>query len=147
MLWYFILCLVSICTLLRVLVFKWCLTIPYLGSLITCLHALLQSISNIYTIYMIYIQESMPSSFNQKMCIKCHNHNPSLYCECEGHASPMPMQPNNKYLRISYVHKVNNNKTQLLSMSHTFKLHQMHCSIPNNNTHCKMTKWVFKHVP
>ena len=29
--------------------------------------------------------------------------------------------------------------TQLLSMLHTFKLHQMHCSISNLNTQCKMT--------
>ena len=49
------------------------------------------------------------------------------------------MQPTNKHLRISYVHEVNNNKTQLLSMSHTFKQHQMHCSTLNYNTHCKMT--------
>ena len=32
----------------------------------------------------------------------------------------------------------NNSMTQLLSMLHTFKLHQMHCSISNNNIHCKM---------
>ena len=82
---------------------------------------------------------NIPSNINHKICIKCHNPNTPSYCKCEGHASPVPMQPTNKHLRISYVHEVNNNMTQLLSMSHTFKLHQMHCSISNNNTHCRMT--------
>ena len=49
------------------------------------------------------------------------------------------MQPTNKHLRISCIHEVNNNMTQLLSMSHTFKPHQMHWSISNYNTHCRMT--------
>jgi hypothetical protein len=70
---------------------------------------------------------------------KCHNPNTSLYCKCEGPASPVPMQPTNKHLRISYVHEVNNSMTQLLFMSHTFMFHQMHSSISKCNTHCKMT--------
>ena len=45
----------------------------------------------------------------------------------------------NKRLRISYVYEVNNNKIQLLSRSHTFKLHQMHYSISNYNTQRRMT--------
>ena len=82
---------------------------------------------------------NIPSNINHKICIKCHSPNTSLYCKCEGHASHVPMQPTNKHLRISYVHEVNNNMTQLLSMSHTFMFHQMHSSISKCNTHCKMT--------
>jgi hypothetical protein len=74
-----------------------------------------------------------------KICIKCHNPNTPMYCKCEGPASHVPMEPTNKHLSISYVHKVNNNKTQLLSMSHAFMFHQMHISISKYNTHCKMT--------
>ena len=118
---------------------KLCLAIPYLGCLASYLHVLPQSIYNLSTIYMEYLPWNMPSNFNQKICIKCRNHKTSLYWECEGHASLVPMQPTNKHSRISYIHKVNNSMTQLLSMSHTFKLYQMHCSISNNNTHCKMT--------
>ena len=116
-----------------------CLTIPYLGSLLSYLHVLPQSIHNLSTTYMEYLPWHMLSTFNHKICIKCHNHNTSLYWKCEGLASPMPMQPTHKHLRISYVHKVNNNMTQLLSMLHLFKYYQMHCSISNNNTDCKMT--------
>ena len=68
-----------------------------------------------------------------------HNPNTSLYCKCEGLASHVPMQPTNRHLRISYVHEVNNSKTQLLSMSHTFMFYQMHINISKCNTHCKMT--------
>ena len=118
---------------------KFWLTIPYFGSLVSYLHALPQSISNLSTIYMEYLQGNMPSNFNQKICIKCHNHNISLYWKCEGLASQVPMQPTYKYLRIGYVHGVNNIRFQFLSMSHTFELHQIRCSISNNNTHCKMT--------
>ena len=74
-------------------------------------------------------------NLNQKICIECHNHNTSLYWMCEGHASHVPMQPTNKHLRISYEHKVNNSMTQLLFMSHTLNLFQMHQSISNHNTH------------
>ena len=73
------------------------------------------------------------------VCIKCHNPNTSLYCKCEGPTSHVPMQSTNKHLRISHVHKVNNNMTQLLSMSHTFMFHQMHTSSLKCNTHCKLT--------
>ena len=85
------------------------------------------------------LQGNIHSNFNQNVCIKCHNHNTSLNWKCERHASHVPMQLANKHLRISYVHEVNNNMTQLLSMSHTFKLHQMHCNISKYKTHCKMT--------
>ena len=81
---------------------------------------------------------NIPSNFNRKICLKCHNHNTSLYWKCARHAF-VPMQPTNKHLRISYVHEENKSKTQLLSMSHKLKLHQMHYSISNYNTHCKMT--------
>jgi hypothetical protein len=54
-------------------------------------------------------------------------------------ASLVPMQPTSKHLRISYVHEVDNIRTQLLSMSHTFMFHQMHSSISKCSTHCKMT--------
>ena len=37
---------------------------------------------------------------------------------CEGSASHVPMRPTNKKLRNSYIHEVNNSRTQLLSMSH-----------------------------
>ena len=50
---------------------------------------------------------------------KMSYHNTSLYWKCKGPASLVPMQLTNKHLRISYVHEVNNNNTQLLSMSHT----------------------------
>jgi hypothetical protein len=69
----------------------------------------------------------------------CHNPNTLLYCKCEGRGSHVPMQPTNKHLRISYVHEVSNNKTHLLSMSHTFMFHQMHSIISKCNTRCKMT--------
>ena len=68
-------------------------SIPWYVVLITYLHAMLQHISNLSTIYMEYIPGDMPSSFDQKKCTRCHNHNTSLYWEWEGHASPMPMQP------------------------------------------------------
>ena len=79
------------------------------------------------------------SNINHKICIKCHNPNTSLYWKCEGHASHVPMQPTNKHLRISYVHEVNNSRTQLLSMSHTFMFHYIHNSLSKYNTHCTMT--------
>jgi hypothetical protein len=82
---------------------------------------------------------NFPSNINHKICIKCHNPNTSSYWKCEGPASHVPMQPTNEHLRISYVHEVNNSMTQLLSMSHTFLFHQMHCSISKYNTHCIMT--------
>ena len=53
---------------------------------------------------------NVPSNFNQSQ-YKCQNHNTPLYWRCEGPASHVPMQPSNKHLRISYVHKVNNNRS------------------------------------
>ena len=95
-------------------------------------------ITNLPHIWSTY-KGNIPSNINHKICIKCHNPNTSLYWKCEGHASHVPMQPTNKHLRISYVHEVNNSKTQLLSMSHTFMFHQMHSSISKYNTQCKIT--------
>ena len=95
------------------------------------------SIYNFSTTYMEYL----PWKYAQFLQPKDmhHNYNTSLYWKCEGHASLVPMQPINTHLRISYVHEVNNSRTQLLSMLHTFKLHQMHHSISHYNTHCILT--------
>ena len=87
----------------------------------------------------INLQGNVPSNSNQWKCIKCQNHTTPLYWRCEGLASPMPMQPTNKHLRISYVHEVNNSMTQLSSMPHTLNPFQMHWSISNYNNHCNTT--------
>ena len=76
--------------------------------------------------YEVLTKEDVPNNLNQQICIKCHSHNTSLHGMCEGPTSPVPMQPTNKKLRISYVHEVNNSMTQLLSMSHTFSPFEMH---------------------
>ena len=88
-------------------------------DLIIPLHVWFHQVCNLTTTNVENIPGSTPSSFNQKKYIICHSQNTVLYWECEGPASPVPMQPTNKELRISYVHEVNNNMTQLLSMSHT----------------------------
>ena len=116
-----------------------------LDCLISCKFNLLSSCSylkvcihDLFYIWSAY-KGNILSTINHKICIKYHNPNTSLYWKREGPASHVPMQPTNKHLRISYVHEVNNNMTQLLSMSHTFLFRQMHFSISTCNTHCKMT--------
>jgi hypothetical protein len=116
------------------------LTNPYLASLTyyPCAFTFKACLPNLPHTWSAY-KGNIPSNLNHKICIKCHNPDTPLYCKCEGHASLVSMQPTDKHLRISYVHEVNNNMTQLLSMSYNFMFHQMHSSISKYNTHCKMT--------
>ena len=95
-----------------------CYTIS-LSDLITILSACFIKYVILTTTYIIDIPGSNLVGFTHKKNIICNSHNTSPYWECEGPTSPVPMQPTNKELRISYVHEVNNSRTQLLSMSHT----------------------------
>ena len=74
-----------------------------------------------------------------------NNHIHRCMCwKCEGHASHEPMQPTNKYLRSSLVHKVSNNMTHL-SFSRKIQMHNNMTRLSiivvlwNRFTHCKMT--------